>query len=237
MYKAPLWDENGNLIGTVGTARDVTKEKYLEKLKEEKEKELKKSHERIRRAFNDIITILGRIVETKDPYTAGHQRRVAKIATEIAKEMKLNKKKIEVIRVASLVHDIGKIVIPNEILHKPGNLLRIEWEFIKMHPKVGYDLLKNIEFLHFVAQIVLEHHENIDGSGYPEGLKGDEILLEARIIRVADTLEAMTSNRPYRPAFSIDKALEEIKKNKGILYDPKVVEACIRLFKKGFRFE
>ena len=237
VYKAPLWDENGNLIGTVGTARDVTKEKYLEKLKEEKEKELKKSHERLRRAFNDIITILGRIVETKDPYTAGHQRRVAKIATEIAKEMKLNKKKIEVIRVASLVHDIGKIVIPNEILHKPGNLSRIEWEFIKMHPKVGYNLLKNIEFLHPVAQIVLEHHENIDGSGYPEGLKGDEILLEARIIRVADTLEAMTSNRPYRPAFGIDKALEEIKKNKGILYDPKVVEACIRLFEKGFRFE
>jgi HD-GYP domain-containing protein (c-di-GMP phosphodiesterase class II) len=151
--------------------------------------------------------------------------------------MKLPKDKIEGIRIASLVHDIGKISLPAEILNKPTKLSEMEYGLIKDHSQVGYDVLKSIEFSWPIAQIVLQHHERLDGSGYPQGLKGEDILLEAKIIGVADVVEAMSSHRPYRPAWGIDKALEEISKNKGILYDPKVVDACLKLFKrKEFKF-
>ena len=139
---------------------------------------------------------------------------------------------------SAILHDIGKISIPAEILTKPGRLTEIEMNMLKTHPEVGYDILKRIDFPWPLAKIVLQHHERLDGSGYPQGLKGDEILLEARIIGVADVVEAMSSHRPYRPALGIDKALEEIYQNRGIFYDPEVVDTCIKLFKeKGFEFE
>jgi HD-GYP domain-containing protein (c-di-GMP phosphodiesterase class II) len=154
------------------------------------------------------------------------------MATFIAQEMKLPKDKIEGIRIASLVHDIGKISLPAEILNKPTKLSEIEYNLIKDHSQVGHDVLKSIEFSWPVARIVLQHHERLNGSGYPQGLKDNKILLEAKIIGVVDVVEAMSSHRPYRPALGIDKALEEISKNKGILYDPEVVDVCIKLFKE-----
>ena len=151
--------------------------------------------------------------------------------------MKLPPDKIEGIRIASLVHDIGKISIPSEILSKPSKLSEIEYRLIKNHSQIGYDILKSIEFSWPIAQIVLQHQERLNGSGYPQGLKGDNILLEAKIIAVADVIEAMSSHRPYRPALGINKALEEISINRGILYVPEVVDVCIRLFKeKDFKF-
>ena len=183
------------------------------------------------------INTVAKIVETRDPYTAGHQLKVSKLATAIAREMKLPQDKIKGMRMASLIHDIGKISLPAEILSKPTKLTKMEIEVIKSHPQVSHDIIKQIEFPWPIAQIVLQHHERINGSGYPQGLKGDEILLEAKIIGVADVVEAMSSHRPYRPAFGIDKALEEISQNRGILYDPEVVDACLKLFKeKRFMF-
>jgi len=184
------------------------------------------------------IYTISKIIETRDPYTAGHQNTVSQLAVAIAQEMKLPEDKIEGIRIAALVHDIGKINIPAEILSKPSKLNEMEFSLIKNHPKVGYDILRKIDFSWPVAKIVLQHHEKIDGSGYPQGLKGEKILLEAKIIGVADVVEAMSSHRPYRPALGIDKALKEISQNRGIIYDSEVVNACIRLFKeKGFKFK
>ncbi|MBA7562733.1 response regulator [Candidatus Atribacteria bacterium 1244-E10-H5-B2] len=204
---------------------------------EKKVLDLEKSEKRLQKTMEDTIYTIGKIAETRDPYTAGHQKNVSQIAIFIAREMKLPKDKIEGIRIASLVHDIGKISLPAEILNKPTKLSEMEYGLIKDHSQVGYDVLKSIEFSWPVAQIVLQHHERLDGSGYPQGLKGEDILLEAKIIGVADVVEAMSSHRPYRPAWGIDKALEEISKNKGILYDPKVVDACLKLFKrKEFKF-
>ncbi len=184
------------------------------------------------------INVIAKIIEAKDPYTAGHQQKVSKLATSIAWEMKLSEDKIEGIRIASLVHDIGKISIPAEILSKPTKLNEIEYSLIKDHSQIGYDILKSIEFPWPVAQIIFQHHERMDGSGYPQGLKGNNILLESRIMGVADVVEAISSHRPYRPALGIDKALEEISQNRGILYDPEVVDVCIKLFKeRSFKFE
>jgi len=160
------------------------------------------------------------------------------LAIAIAIELNLPKDKIEGIRIASLIHDIGKISIPTEILSKPSKLSDIEFSLIKSHSQIGYDILKSIDFSYPVAQIVLQHHERINGLGYPNQLKGDEILLEAKILGVADVVEAMSSHRPYRPALGIDAALEEITQNKGILYDSKAADACLKLFKeKGFKLE
>jgi len=201
------------------------------------EKELKQSYEKLQKIMEGTINAIGNIVETRDPYTAGHQKKVSQLATFIAQEMKLPQDKIEGIRISSLVHDIGKISIPAEILSKPTKLNEIEYSLIKDHSQIGYDILKNIDFLWPVAQIVLQHHERLDGSGYPQSLKGNDILLEAKIMGVADVVEAMSSHRPYRPALGIGKALEEISQNRGILYDPKVVAVCLKLFKeKGFKF-
>jgi HD-GYP domain-containing protein (c-di-GMP phosphodiesterase class II) len=181
---------------------------------------------------------VSKTIEAKDPYTSGHQQRVSQLATAISKELNLSPDKIEGIRIASLIHDIGKIGIPSEILSKPIALTDIEFSLIKGHSQIGYDILKPIDFSYPIAQIVLQHHERTDGSGYDQGLKGNKILLEARIIGVADVVEAMSSHRPYRPALGIDKALEEITQKKGIFYDPEVSDACLRLFKeKGFKFK
>ena len=177
-------------------------------------------------------------LEMRDPYTAGHQQRVADLACAIANEMGLSEKQTNGIRTAAMIHDIGKICIPAQILSKPGKLNEIEFSLVKAHPGIGYDILKNIEFPWPIAQMVLQHHERIDGSGYPSGLAGSEILLEARILAVADVVEAMASHRPYRPALGLDKALEEISKNRGVLYDPEVTDACLKVFrKKGFEFK
>ncbi|MBA7533782.1 hypothetical protein ES705_26026 [subsurface metagenome] len=224
--EGPFLKEERNLINIIA--------ERLGKIIERKqgEVELQQSYQKLRKTMEDTIHTIGKIAETRDPYTAGHQKNVSQIATFIAHEMKLSQNKIEGIRIASLVHDIGKISLPAEILNKPTKLSEIEYSLIKDHSQVGYDVLKSIEFPWPVAQITLQHHERLNGSGYPQGLKGEDILLEAKIMGVADIVEAMSSHRPYRPALGIDKALEEISKNKGILYDPKVVDACIKLFKE-----
>ena len=202
------------------------------------EQQVKQGYEKLQRTMGATINTISRIIEIRDPYTAGHQNKVSQLAVAIAQEMKLPEDKIEGIRIAALVHDIGKINIPSEILSKPSKLNNMEFSLIKNHPKVGYDILRRIDFSWPVAKIVLQHHEKIDGSGYPKGLKNNNILLEAKIIGVADVVEAMSSHRPYRPAFGIDKALEEISQNRGILYDPEVVDVCLKLFKeKSFKFE
>ncbi|MBW1982309.1 MAG: response regulator [Deltaproteobacteria bacterium] len=187
------------------------------------------------KAMEGVVQAMALTVETRDPYTAGHQRRVAELAHAIGKEMSLPESQLDGIRIAAIIHDLGKISVPAEILSKPGRISDIEFNMIKSHSQVGYDILKNIEFPWPVAEIVLQHHERLNGSGYPQGLEGEEILLEARIISVADVVEAMASHRPYRPALGIDRALEEILQNSGVLYDPEVAKACVRLFReKGF---
>jgi PAS domain S-box-containing protein/putative nucleotidyltransferase with HDIG domain len=215
----------------IGIIRDITERKLAKE-------QLEKSYENLRKAMNGIIQAIALTVERRDPYTAGHQRRVADLARAIATEMALSKDQIEGTRIAGVIHDIGKISIPAEILSKPSSLNEPEFSLIKDHSKVGYEILKEIEFPWPIAQIVYQHHERMDGSGYPQGLSGEDILLEARILGVADTVEAMTTHRPYRPALGLNVALEEISRNKGRLYDPRVVEACLKVFtEKNFEFK
>jgi len=186
--------------------------------------------EKLERSLDHAVIAIAATVEMRDPYTAGHQRRVAKLAVAIAREMGLPDDQVQGLHMAGVVHDIGKIHVPAEILASPAKLSDAEFEIIKTHPLAGHEILKVIDFPWPVAEIVYQHHEKLDGSGYPRGLKGDEILLEARILTVADVLEAMTSHRPYRPGFGIFPALQEIYRNKGKFYDAAVVEACLRLF-------
>jgi putative nucleotidyltransferase with HDIG domain len=176
--------------------------------------------------------------EIRDPYTAGHQQRVAKLAVALGREIGLSENQLKGLEVAGTLHDIGKIYVPAEILSKPGKLRKNEFNIIKDHAEVGYDLLKTIEFPWPVAQMVLQHHERLDGSGYPNGMTGDNIMIEARIMGVADVVEAMATHRPYRPAMNIEKALLELIQRKGTLYDAAVVDACVRLVSdKGFKFD
>jgi HD-GYP domain-containing protein (c-di-GMP phosphodiesterase class II) len=170
--------------------------------------------------------------EARDPYTAGHQRRVADLARAIATEMKLANDIIEGIRMTGAIHDIGKISIPSEIICKPTILNDLEFSLVKAHCQYSYEIIKNVESPWLLADIVYQHHERIDGSGYPQGLKGENILIEARILAVADVVEAMMSYRPYRPALEQEIALAEIENNAGILYDSKVVKACLKLFRE-----
>ncbi len=201
-------------------------------------KQLNESFQKLKRTLDGTIHAITLTVESRDRYTAGHQRRVAQLGCAIAQEMGFTSEQIQAIRVAGLLHDIGKISVPQEILSKPGKLTDVEFQLIKVHSQVGYDILKNVEFPWPIADIVIQHHERMNGSGYPSGIREDKLLIEARILGVADVVEAMSSQRPYRPPLGIDKALEEISCNSGILYDPNVVNACLRLFdEKGFRFE
>jgi HD-GYP domain-containing protein (c-di-GMP phosphodiesterase class II) len=196
------------------------------------------SLEKLRRATGVIIDVIVMAVETKDPYMSGHQKRVTELARSIATEMKLSTEIIDGIRMAGLIHDLGKISIPAEILCKPHFLSNVEYSLVKTHSEAGYQMLKDIDFCGPVALMVRQHHERMNGTGYPQGIKGEEILLEARILAVADVVEAICTYRPYRPAMGIDKALKEIFQHKGVLYDPEVVDACIKLFsEKGFRFK
>ena len=192
----------------------------------------------IREMLNASIRCMSLMVEIRDPYTAGHQQRVAQLACAIAEKMGLTSSSIEGIHVAGILHDVGKIRIPVSILSRAGRLMDAEFEMIKIHPQVSFDILKNIPFPWPVAKMVLQHHERLDGSGYPQGLAGDEILLEARILAVADVTEANSSFRPYRPARGIEAALEKIAQKKGKQYDADAVAACQDLFAKdGFKFD
>jgi len=179
------------------------------------------------------VHAIASMVESRDPYTAGHARRVTQLSSAIARQMGLAERQTEAVRVSGLLHDVGKVAIPLDILAKPTRLTDSEFGIIKGHPQVGYDVLKGIPFPWPVADIVLQHHERMDGSGYPKHLRGDEICLEARILGVSDVVEATSSHRPYRPALGIEKALEEISDKKGKLYDPPVVDACVALFREG----
>jgi putative nucleotidyltransferase with HDIG domain len=202
------------------------------------ERELESSIKRVEKSMEGAIQAICRTVETKDPYVTGHQKRVSQLACTIAKEMGLTAWQIDGIRVAGLLHDIGKVTVPTEILTKPGKLSKIELSMIQDHPKVAFDILKNVEFDWPVARIVVQHHERLDGSGYPDGISGADILLEARVLAVADVVEAMSSDRPYRAALGVEKALAEIARGDGTLYDSEVVRACVAVVnKRGFRVE
>jgi PAS domain S-box-containing protein len=227
----PLRDEENNIIAMFGVCRDVTERK-------KSEERLQQSYEHLRETLIATVNILASTIEMRDPYTAGHQRRVTTLACAIAEEMGLSDDQFDGLRMAGLIHDLGKINVPTEILSKPGQINDIEFSIIKYHPQICHDILKKIELPWPVAKIVLHHHERLDGSGYPQGLKGDEIMLEARILAVADVVEAMASHRPYRPALGIKLALQEITQFSGTLYDPVVVDVCLKLFnEKNFSFE
>jgi len=220
-----LLDENKQPIGFRGIARDITDRK---KAQDERDQVLA----RLRKTLGTMIQAMSVAVEARDPYTSGHQRRVAALARSIAAEMNLSRDQIEGIRMAASIHDMGKISIPAEILSMPRKLSKLEFDLVKTHSQAGHDIIKDIDFPWPIANIILQHHERIDGSGYPHGLRGDNILLEARILAVADVVEAMASYRPYRPALGLDTALEEITRNKNILYDGEVVEACLKIFRE-----
>jgi len=194
---------------------------------------LQSTLDRLERSLEGTFKAMSTTLELRDPYMAGHQHRVSSLAVTIAQEMNMPWEKTEGIRFAAIIHDIGKIAAPAEIMAKPGRLTKTEFQLIKDHPRIGYEMIKDIAFPWPVAHIVLQHHERLDGSGYPEGLVGDAILPEARILAVADVVEAVCSLRPYRPALVIEKGLEEIRKGRGIRYDTRAVDACIKLFREG----
>ncbi|HAA86418.1 MAG TPA: hypothetical protein DCE14_08765, partial [Kosmotogaceae bacterium] len=189
------------------------------------------------RSLDTLIESFSKIIEMKDPYTSGHQKRVSQLSVAIASEMDMDDGSIDAIRKAALLHDMGKIYTPSEILNKPGRLSELEMLIVREHPSKGYDLLKDIDFSYPISEYVYQHHERLNGSGYPKGLLGDQMLTEAKILAVADVVEAMSSHRPYRPSLGIEKALEEIRDNAGILYDKDVVDICIHLFDQGFEFD
>jgi len=245
-FKAKLRKKDGTemdclITSTVRQAKDKSKLGYQGIIRDISElvssrKQIDKTLNDLRKALGGTIEAMALTVETRDPYTAGHQRRVSNLARGIATEMGVSEDQIQGVRMAGVIHDIGKISVPGEILSKPGKISQNEFGIIKEHPQVGYNILKTVDFSWPIAQIVLQHHERMDGSGYPNGISGENILLEARILAVADVVEAMASHRPYRPALGIDIALKEISKNRGSSYDPKVVDACLRLFnEKGYR--
>jgi len=223
-------DARGNVRYYDGIIEDITERKKAEE-------KLRMNHEKLQKIIDATVNALASTTEKRDPYTAGHRQRVTQLACAIAQEIGLSEDKIEGIRVAGIVHDIGKIHVAAEILNKPIKLNDVEMNLVRTHCEVGYDILKTIEFPWPVAEILRQHHERVDGTGYPHGLSGEEILIEARILAVADVVEAMVSQRAHRSAHSIGQAMEEISKNRGTLYDPKVVDACVTLFDKGFQFE
>ena len=212
-----IHDERGNFIYYQGTVIDITAEMAL------------------RHVLDETTGALSMAVEIRDPYTAGHQARVTQLACAIAREMNFSDDHIKAIQTAGMLHDVGKIYVPAEFLTRPGKISTDEFNILKQHASAGYEILKNIEYQYPIAEIVYEHHERMNGSGYPRGLSGNQILIEARIIAVADVVEAMASPRPYRPALGITKALNEIQENKGIIYDSNVADICLDLFnRKGF---
>ncbi|HRV42016.1 MAG TPA: PAS domain S-box protein [Syntrophales bacterium] len=215
-------DETGRILYYEGLDEDITERKL--------------SEERMKRALMAAVEAMVAAVETRDPHTAGHQRRVAVLACAIAEEMGLPAERVEGLRMAALIHDLGKISVPAELLTMPRTLTKVEFALVKTHAQAGHNILKDIDFPWPIARMILEHHERLDGSGYPQGLKDGEMLEESRILAVADVVESMASHRPYRAALGIDAALAEIEDKAGVLYDPQIVAACLRLFReRGFR--
>ena len=226
-----IYDSPGHYLMIRSTMFDISERKR-------KEDELKQSFNKLHKVLGGIIQAMALTVESRDPYTAGHQRRVSNLARSIGQEMGLIKDQVEAIRTAGMVHDLGMISIPLEILSNPAQLSSLEFGLIRVHPQIGYNILKDIDFPWPIAKIVYQHHERINGSGYPLGLKDGEILPEAKVLMVADAVEAIASHRPYRPAQGIDVALKKISTNGGIIYDPEVVNTCLSLFKeKEFKLE
>jgi PAS domain S-box-containing protein/putative nucleotidyltransferase with HDIG domain len=228
----PLKGDNG-IAGTRAYLCDISEHKQTEN-------KLGSTLKALRKTTGTMVQVIERMLEIRDPYTVNHQQRVADLARAIAKEMGLSIDRIDGLRLAGLIHDIGKIAIPAEILSKPTRLSEVELQLVRTHPKIGFDLIKSIDLPWPVAMTVLQHHERLDGSGYPLGIAGNEILPEAKILGVADVIEAMSSHRPYRPALGMSKALEEISQNSGVLYDKDVVEACLKVLQQdgfGFRYE
>ena len=217
---------------------EIQKRQYrenLEKTVSERTKALQKALNDTRMAMERIVEVMALTVENRDPYTAGHQKRVAILASGIAQEMGFSEEKIEGLRMACYIHDIGKISVPAEILSKPGKISEHELGIIQSHPQIGYDILKDIDFPWPIALTVYQHHERVNGTGYPQGIKCDKIIEEAKIAAVADVVEAMASHRPYRPSLGLPKALEEVEGNLGVLYDSDAGKACLRLFReRGF---
>ena len=227
---APVLDSENNVVSTMAVIYDITERMKLEA-------DLKESLEKTNRILDETVHSLSSAVEKRDPYTAGHQQRVARLASDLAEELGGGVvERLKGIWTAAILHDIGKLYVPAEILTRPGHLSGTEIELVKSHAEVGYQILKDVEFQLPVPLIVRQHHERLDGSGYPAGLKGDEILFEARIVGVADVVESMSSHRPFRPAKGVDAALEEIRSGRGTAYDPSVVDACLTLFRNGFVF-
>jgi putative nucleotidyltransferase with HDIG domain/PAS domain S-box-containing protein len=230
MMAFPLKDAAGKIVGVLGAFEDATERVLLRQRIED-------SLTTCQRLTNATVKSLSRIIELRDPYTAGHQMRVQQLACAIAEEIGLDPIVVEKMKIAGLVHDIGKILLPSEILSKPGALSDFEYAIVKNHPEAGRTVLDDTEFDPLIIDIVTQHHERINGSGYPLGLVGEEITPEARIYAVADVVEAMAAHRPYRPALGIEAALKEIEDNKGILYDETFADVCLNLFrKKGFKF-
>jgi PAS domain S-box-containing protein/putative nucleotidyltransferase with HDIG domain len=259
LLEFPLYDHTGNIFAILnicerdtqvfskeefklleGLAADLSFGISTLQLREERDlaqRESTRFQKKLRQSLEDGLQALAATLELRDPYTAGHQQRVGELAAEIARELGLTEEEVHAIRLAGVVHDIGKIHIPAELLAKPTPLTRIEYELVKTHSQAGYEILKSVEFPWPIAEIVWQHHERLDGSGYPRGLKGDEILQETRIISVADVVEAMASHRPYRPGLGINVALNAILEERGTLFDPEVVDACIKVFtEKNFHF-
>ncbi|MBI3222199.1 MAG: HD-GYP domain-containing protein, partial [Nitrosomonadales bacterium] len=228
-FKTGLYDDEGRPTHLLGISVDITARKLMED-------ELHEQHQMLERALEGTVHAVSVALELRDPYTAGHQRRVADLACAIAREMGLDERRVQGVRLIAMIHDIGKIGIPAEILSKPSRLNSLEMEMVRQHASMGFDILKDVSFPWPVADIAHQHHERIDGSGYPQGLKGEEISLEARIVAVSDVVESMASHRPYRAALGMPAALEEITRNSGVLYDAQVVEACRKVIAGGFGF-
>ncbi len=199
--------------------------------------ELEQTTDLLRKVLTGTVDMMGRTTEIRDPYTAGHQRRVAQLARAMAEEMGLSEQRKTATYLGALAHDIGKIAVPSEILNRPGRLEPLQYRIVQSHPGIGADILGTVPFPWPLSAIVHQHHERMDGSGYPEGLTGDDILLEARIVAVADVVESMCSHRPYRAALPHLAGLREINQHKGDSYDPRVVRTCLSLFERGFKFE
>jgi putative nucleotidyltransferase with HDIG domain len=219
------------VIGVYGIGEDITGRKKAAE-------DLKAALEKASSTLDGTIEAIAMMSELRDPYTAGHQRRVSQLAVAIATELGMEEDRVQDLAVAGLLHDVGKVYVPSEILSKPGKLTSLELGLAKAHAEASYNIIKSIKFKGPIAHIVWQHHERMDGSGYPQGLPGDQIMLEARILAVADVVEAMVSHRPYRPALGLEKALDEIIKNRAILYDAQVVDACLVQFNEnGFQFQ